>query len=195
MSGPIKTNQKFRWLVRIKCGTAELDNTNRGVWDTSKVSLVEFIAAIRLTGIATMLHRNAQQNGVQLILDVDGLSMGQITNFTPRCCSYLFSLMDYCTPVVTKGLHVVNNGMLFNVLFSTLKPFMSRDLRSKTVMHGKSWHSLAKHIKPRFLPPKYGGSSSAPDYDGELFAKLFQHYEGYFNEYDSYGFTGNPDSK
>lgn len=152
-----------------------------GVWDTSKVSLVEFIAAIRLTGIATMLHRNAQQNGVQLILDVDGLSMGQITNFTPRCCSYLFSLMDYCTPVVTKGLHVVNNGMLFNVLFSTLKPFMSRDLRSKTVMHGKSWHSLAKHIKPRFLPPKYGGSSSAPDFDGELFAKLFQHYEGYFN--------------
>ncbi|XP_058823566.1 alpha-tocopherol transfer protein-like [Topomyia yanbarensis] len=164
-------------------------------WDPSKISLNEFIAAIRLSGLATMLNPDAQKNGCRVIFDVDGLSMSQISHFTPKSSNFLFDLIENCTPIVTKGMHTVNNGMLYNVLWAILKQFMSKELRQKTYMHGKDWNSLTKHINPRCLPPRYGGVLEAPDCDGKIMAEFLQHYEGYFVEYNSFGYTDCPDSK
>ncbi|EAT40112.1 AAEL008132-PA [Aedes aegypti] len=164
-------------------------------WNPSKISLQEFIAAIRVGGLALMLNPDAQRNGCKVLFDVDGLSMSHVSHFTPRSSNFLFDLIEKCTPIVTKGMHTVNNGMMYNVLFAILKPFMSKELRSKTYMHGKNWSSLAKHISPKCLPPQYGGTMELPDSYRPALAKLLQHYEGYFKEYNSYGYTGHPDGK
>lgn len=135
---------------------------------------------MRIGGLATMLNPDAQRNGCKVLFDVDGISMSQISHFTPSSSNFLFDLIEKCTPIVTNGMHTVNNGMMYNVLFAILKPFMSRELRGKTYMHGKNWNSLTKYISPKCLPPKYGGTLEAPDCDGMALAKLLQHYEGYF---------------
>lgn len=162
-------------------------------WNPSKISLQEFIAAIRIGGLALMLNPDAQRNGCKVLFDVEGLSMSHISHFTPRSSNFLFDLIENCTPIRTKGMHTVNNGMMYNVLFAILKPFMSKELRGKTYMHGTNWNSLTKHISPECLPPKYGGTSEAPECDGKVLGELLQHYEGYFAEYNSYGYTENPD--
>ncbi|XP_055610664.1 alpha-tocopherol transfer protein-like [Uranotaenia lowii] len=163
-------------------------------WNTSKISLAEFISAIRLSGIAIMLNPDAQRNGCKVIFDVDGLTMGQISHFTPKSSSFLFDLIEKCTPISMKGMHTVNNGLMYNVLFAILKPFMSKELRESTFIHGKNWKSLGKYINAGILPAKYGGTSKAPEADGKRLGELLQHYNEYFVEYDSYGYTGNPDA-
>ncbi|XP_058452094.1 alpha-tocopherol transfer protein-like [Malaya genurostris] len=163
-------------------------------WNPSKISLNEFIAAIRLSGIATMLNPEAQKNGYRVIFDVEGLSMSHISHFTPKSSHFLFDLIENCTPIVIKGMHTVYNSMLYNVLWAILKPFMSKGMRQKTYMHGKDWNSLTKHINPRCLPSKYGGTLAAPDCDGKSMAEFLQLYEGYFAEYNSFGYTACPDS-
>lgn len=164
-------------------------------WNPSKISLNEFIAAMRIAGLAVMLNPDAQRSGCKVLFDVDGISMSQISQFTPHSSSFLFDLIEKCTPIVTNGMHTVNNGMMYNVLFTILKPFMSKDLRAKTHMHGKNWNSLTQHISPKCLPPRYGGTLEAPESDGRAVANLLQHYEGHFLEYNSFGYTGNPDAK
>lgn len=164
-------------------------------WNPSKIPLLEFIAAMRISGLAIMLNPDAQRHGCKVLFDVDGISMSQISQFTPHSSNLLFDLIEKCTPIVTNGMHTVNNGIMYNILWGILKPFMSKELRAKTHMHGKNWNSLTQHISETCLPPKYGGSLEAPECDGAELAKLLQHYEGHFLEYNSFGYTGNPDEK
>ncbi|XP_055545160.1 alpha-tocopherol transfer protein-like [Wyeomyia smithii] len=164
-------------------------------WDPSRISIVEFVTAIRISGILIMLIPKAQKYGYRVIYDVDGLSMRQIAHFSPRVSNVLFDLIENCTPVSIEGMHTVNNGVMYNVLFAIFKQFMSKGMRQKCCMHGKDWQSLAKYINPRCLPPRYGGTSAAPDCDGKLLAEYLDNYQGYVEEYNSYGYTGPPDPK
>ncbi|XP_053696763.1 alpha-tocopherol transfer protein-like [Sabethes cyaneus] len=164
-------------------------------WDPSKISMIEFMTAIRISGILTMLHPSAQKNGCRVIFDVEELSMRQISHFSPRVSNVLFDLIENCTPILTKGMHTVNNGIMYNVLFAILKQFMSKGMRQRCYMHGKDWKSLAKHINPRCLPPRYGGTLAAPDCDGKLMADYLENYAGFVDEYNSFGYTGTPDPK
>ncbi|XP_055545159.1 alpha-tocopherol transfer protein-like [Wyeomyia smithii] len=163
-----------------------------GRWDPSRIPITEFVSAIRISGILTMVLPNAQKHGYRIIYDVEGLSMRQIAHISPKVSSVLFDMMENCTPIVTKGMHTVNNGVMYNVLFAIFKQFMSKEMRDKCYIHGKDWQSLTKFINPRCLPPKYGGTSTAPDCDGKLMAKYLENYQGYVEEYNSFGYTGPP---
>ncbi|XP_055598961.1 clavesin-1-like [Uranotaenia lowii] len=164
-------------------------------WDTSKVSIVELIAAIRICVEAALLDPETQLCGMKVIFDTEGLSMSQIAQNTPKHACMILDWVQKACPFRLKGVHVVNNSMLFNVLFAIFKPFISKELREKIFFHNKDWKSLTKQINPDCLRPKYGGTCAAPEYEGRLIADFLQHYDKYFDTLDTYGYQDDRRSK
>ncbi|KAL1398960.1 hypothetical protein pipiens_002306 [Culex pipiens pipiens] len=158
-------------------------------WNTAKVSIIELIAAIRFSVEAALLDPETQLHGMKVIFDTEGLSMAQIAQNTPKHACMILDWAQKACPFRLRGVHVVNNSMLFNILFAIFKPFISKELRDVIFFHNKDWKSLAKHVNPSCLRPKYGGSLAAPEYEGRLLGDFLQLYDKYFDTLDGYGYA------
>lgn len=100
-----------------------------------------------------------------------------------------------------KGVHIVNNSYIFNMLFAIFKPFIREKLRKRVsrsaelqiclsslranldlslslqiFFHGKDWKSLTSHIDASALPPKYGGTATYELPPGKLLGEFFECY-------------------
>ncbi|XP_062553092.1 alpha-tocopherol transfer protein-like [Armigeres subalbatus] len=164
-------------------------------WNTSKVSIVELIATIRICVECALLDPETQLHGIKVIFDTEGLSMSQIAQNTPKHACMILDWVQKACPFRLRGVHVVNNSMLFNILFAIFKPFISKELREKIFFHNKDWKSLTKQISPSSLRPKYGGSLAAPEYKGRLLGDFMQLYDKHFDTLDSYGYVDTVDSQ
>lgn len=105
--------------------------THTEKWNTSKVSIIELIAAIRISLECALLDPETQLHGVKVIFDTEGLSMSQIAQNTPKHACMILDWVQKACPFRLRGVHVVNNSMLFNILFAIFKPFVSKELREK----------------------------------------------------------------
>ncbi|EAT47604.1 AAEL001318-PA [Aedes aegypti] len=158
-------------------------------WNTAKVSIIELIAAIRICVECALLDPETQLHGIKVIFDTEGLSMSQIAQNTPKHACMILDWVQKSCPFRLRGVHVVNNSMLFNILFAIFKPFISKELREKIFFHNKDWKSLAKQISPSCLRPKYGGTLAAPEYEGQLLGDFMQLYDKHFDTLDAYGYV------
>ncbi|XP_065073698.1 alpha-tocopherol transfer protein-like isoform X1 [Ochlerotatus camptorhynchus] len=160
-------------------------------WDTSKVSVDQLNSAVSaLVGILTQ-SEEAQLHGVKLLFDVDGLAMSHIVQFTPNATAIMLNLIENCSTIRTINTHTVNTGMVYNMLFSIIKPLQSKRMREIMVMHGRNLtSSLGKYINPKILPARFGGTSKAPPCEGRLFAELMMCYDEWLSKtFLPYGYT------
>ncbi|XP_058454585.1 clavesin-1-like [Malaya genurostris] len=157
-------------------------------WNPAKVSVVQLNTAVNAVISIFLNSVEAQLHGYKLIFDMDGLSMKQIVQFTPQTTAIMLDLMDRCSCIRLLQVHTVNNGMVYNMVVSIMKPLMSKSMREKQIFHGRNMASLAKFISPKVLPPKYGGTSKAPPYDGRLLGDLLLHYDEWMLKMHNYGF-------
>lgn len=51
---------------------------------------------------------------------------------------------------------------MFDKIYNIFKPLLNSEMRSRIFFHGHDLSSLHKHIKPDYLPERYGGIW--PDY-------------------------------
>ncbi|XP_002052557.2 alpha-tocopherol transfer protein-like [Drosophila novamexicana] len=158
-------------------------------WKPSKVPLPDLFRGIQLTVLGSMVEPFSQICGAVVIIDMEGLPLSHITQFTPSFAAMLLDYVQECICMRLKGVHIVNNSYIFNMLFAIFKPFIREKLRKRIFFHGKDWKSLTTHIDAGALPPKYGGTATWELPPGKLLGEFFECYSKDYEQADSYGYT------
>ncbi|XP_050361726.1 alpha-tocopherol transfer protein-like [Nymphalis io] len=160
-------------------------------WNPRDVPLREVFRGVQLGLEAAMVEPRTQVCGVVVVLDMKGLSFTQIMQFTPSFAKMVVDWIQDCIPIRLKGVHIVNQPYIFNMLFAIFKPFLRQKLRSRIHFHGCDKKSLLKHIHEEALMKKVGGSLPDHEISGEVLWKMLYHYEDNLRRADSYGYVTN----
>ncbi|XP_062936165.1 alpha-tocopherol transfer protein isoform X2 [Cynocephalus volans] len=60
-------------------------------------------------------------------------------------------------PLKVRGIHLINEPVIFHAVFSMIKPFLTEKIKNRIHMHGSNYkQSLLQHF-PDILPLEYGG--------------------------------------
>lgn len=135
-----------------------------------------------------MLEPETQVHGAVVIFDMDGLSLQQVWQFTPAFAKKIIDLIQECLPLRLKGLHIINQPKIFNMVFALFKPFLKEKLRGRIYFHGSDMESFHKHISPECLPVAYKGTVNAPRVEGEEWFELLLQCDKEYDAINSYGY-------
>nr|XP_034839030.1 alpha-tocopherol transfer protein-like [Maniola hyperantus] len=160
-------------------------------WNPRHVPLREVFRGVQLGLESAMVEPRTQVSGVSVILELKGLSFSQVMQFTPSFAKMVVDWIQDCIPIRLKGVHIVNQPYIFNMLFAIFKPFLSDKLRSRIFFHGSDRKSLLKHIDGDALMQRIGGSLPDDGISGEVMWKMMHHYEESFRRAASYGYITN----
>lgn len=136
---------------------------------------------------AATLEPETQIHGAEVIFDMDGLSLQQTWQFTPAFAKRIVDWLQDSVPMRIKGIHIVNQPKIFNIVFALFKPFLREKLRNRIIFHGTDMASLHKHILPKYLPPNYGGTSQIPRVTGEQWYGMLHECDREYKAINSYG--------
>lgn len=160
-------------------------------WNPKKVTTDELFKAAMLSLGAAMAEPKTQVAGVHVVLDMHGFSLSQVTYFTPSFAGMVTDWLQRCVPCRLKGIHVMNQPFVFNMVFALFKPFLQEKTRKRIHFHGSNKDSLTAHIGGHVMPTTLGGELILPDEPiGETVWKHFCWFEEEFEEGNRYGYTG-----
>uniref|UniRef100_A0A6M2DRK2 Putative phosphatidylinositol transfer protein sec14 n=1 Tax=Xenopsylla cheopis TaxID=163159 RepID=A0A6M2DRK2_XENCH len=157
-------------------------------WKHNKCSLDEVFKGAVMFLEAAMLEPETQVCGAVVIFDMDGLSMQQVWQFTPPFAKRIVDWLQDSVPLRIKGIHIVNQPYIFNMVFQLFKPFLRDKLKSRIIFHGTDRKSLHQHISAKCLPDCYGGHLDIPRVRGEEWYELLVMCDPEFKAINSYGY-------
>lgn len=136
---------------------------------------------------AATLEPETQVHGAVVIFDMDGLSLQQTWQFTPAFAKRIVDWLQDSVPLRIKGIHIVNQPKIFQIVFALFKPFLREKLRNRIIFHGTDMASLHKHISPKCLPAQYGGTSEVQRVSGHQWFEMLSQCDDEYNAINSYG--------
>ncbi|RVE48771.1 hypothetical protein evm_006545 [Chilo suppressalis] len=157
-------------------------------WNHNKCTLDEVFKGCVLFLEAAMLEPETQICGAVVIFDMDGLSMQQVWQFTPAYAKRIVDWLQESIPLRVKGLYIINQPYIFNVVFQLFKPFLKEKLRSRILFIGSDRELLHKHINAKCLPACYGGTVDIPKVTGSQWLELLLMCDKEFEAINSYGY-------
>ncbi|XP_073942089.1 alpha-tocopherol transfer protein-like isoform X2 [Choristoneura fumiferana] len=165
-------------------------------WNAHDCPLSDVFRGVQMALEAAMTEPRTQICGVNVILDMKGLSFSQVLQFTPSFAKMVVEWAQDCTPIRLKAVHILNQPYIFNMVFALFKPFFREKLRSRIHFHGSDMESVKRYVDGRALRQRHGGTLPEIEVSGELLWKMLSHYEEEFKLANSYGYkTANGVSK
>lgn len=164
-------------------------------WKHKEVSLDEVFKGCVLFLEAAMLEPETQVNGAVVIFDMDGLSLQQTWQFTPPFAKRIVDWLQDSVPLRIKGIHIVNQPKIFQMVFALFKPFLREKLRGRIIFHGTDRESLHKHISPKCLPKCYDGTLDMPRVDGAEWYELLLKCDKEYLAINDYGYIKEVEAK
>uniref|UniRef100_A0A8D8QMH1 Alpha-tocopherol transfer protein-like n=1 Tax=Cacopsylla melanoneura TaxID=428564 RepID=A0A8D8QMH1_9HEMI len=161
-------------------------------WKHKKVCLDEVFKGAVLFLEAAMLEPTSQIAGAQVIFDMDGLSLQQAWQFTPTFAKRIVDWLQDSVPIRVKGIHVVNQPTIFNMVFALFKPLLREKLKNRIIFHGTDRDSLHKHLNPECLPETYKGTMDIPLVTGEEWLSVLKTMDEEYEAISQYGFKSKP---
>ncbi|XP_003427226.1 alpha-tocopherol transfer protein-like [Nasonia vitripennis] len=158
-------------------------------WNPKQVSLNQIFRGVILNLEVAIVEPKTQVSGVRVIIDMEGLSLGQVTYFTPGFASAIIEFVQRSLPCRLKGVHIVNQSFIFDMVFAFFKPFLHGKLKDRIFFHGGDRPSMLNYMDAKMLPKKYGGEFDFPDKPiGDPIYEYSCGYEEYFDECNRYGY-------
>ncbi|XP_011505203.1 PREDICTED: alpha-tocopherol transfer protein-like [Ceratosolen solmsi marchali] len=159
-------------------------------WIPKEISLDQIFRGLILFLDAVLVEPISQIAGVRVILDMDGLTLSHVTYFTPSFAAAVVEFVQRCLPCRLKGIHVVNQPFIFNMVFAIFKPFLQEKLRKRIHFHGRDRTTLRNFIDPKALPKRLGGELDYSDEPiGEQLVQYLSAFEDEFKESSKYGYV------
>ncbi|GLV42471.1 uncharacterized protein CBL_03208 [Carabus blaptoides fortunei] len=157
-------------------------------WNPKEVKLIDLFRCIMMFIEIAMAEPLTQLSGVQVIFDMKDLTMSQVCQFGPSFAAHLLEWVQECIPLRLKGIHIVNEPRIFNLLFAIFKPFMHDKLRKRIIFHGTTRDKLVESFGIEYIPNSYGGNADVPEISGQLLAELMCYYEDDFIKASTIGY-------
>ncbi|XP_066250948.1 alpha-tocopherol transfer protein-like [Euwallacea similis] len=157
-------------------------------WKPKQVTIEHMFKSIMVAIEIAMMEPKTQVGGVNVILNMEGLAMSHVCQFSPSVAKLIVEWVQECAPIRLRGLHIVNQPYLFNMLFALFKPFLGEYLKKMLFFHGKDFKSLCDKIGPESLPLHFGGNAKFPEYPGSIFSDMLFYYDHEFKVHQTYGY-------
>ncbi|CAD6234039.1 GSCOCG00012358001-RA-CDS [Cotesia congregata] len=149
---PVRNRDGCR-LFLIQCGSR---------WNPNEISLDQMLRGIRLVTESALFEPETQVCGVHLLFDLGGFTLSHALCFTPTFAKAELDWVQKCYPGRIKGLHMVHNPFLFNMVFALFKPLLTEKLRKRIYFHGTNKESLLKVVDRKAVPKYMGGDLDVP---------------------------------
>ncbi|CAO1314590.1 unnamed protein product [Diamesa serratosioi] len=180
-----KRDQHGRRILFIQCGKN---------WKPSKKSINDVFRTIQVSLRSAMREPLTQINGVSVILDMKGLTLNHIISFTPSFAAMALEWIQDCIALRLKGVYIVNNSVIFNMLFAIFKPFINSKLRKRIYFLGNDYETLVDLVGKKSLPVEFGGTLPVPFVDGALIVELMKLFDIYLSKADHVGYDVAPNN-
>lgn len=105
-----------------------------------------------------------QRDGVTLIIDFKGFRFSWVMQFFPP--SYLptiITTLQDTAPIRFIGIHILNQPVMYKILYGMAYPFISKENQQKIHFHGTNIVALQKYVDRSILPKDLLGPQE-PDY-------------------------------
>ncbi|XP_072323775.1 alpha-tocopherol transfer protein [Scyliorhinus torazame] len=133
-----------------------------GRWDPKHFSAYEVFRVSLITSELIVKEVKTQLNGVKVIFDLCGWRFSHALKISPTIAKRISAVLVDSFPLKVRGIHMINEPVLFDSVFAIIKPFLSEKIKERIHMHGTNYqHSLFKYFPAQILPPEYGGQGPA----------------------------------
>ncbi|XP_076329351.1 alpha-tocopherol transfer protein-like [Tachypleus tridentatus] len=102
-----------------------------GIWDPAKHSANDIYRANLLCLEKAIEDPATQINGIIALLDLKEFGFHHIRQMSPAHCRRMVLLIQNCFPGRFKGIHIINEPAVFDILFALVKPFLSEKLKNR----------------------------------------------------------------
>lgn len=171
-----KTDPEGRAVLMIKFGT----------WNRDICSLNEFYRVGIVHLMHTILKEDFQIKGIVAVLDIKNLGPYHLAHYTPPTISKFLKLVQDCLPLRLKGVYIINNPAIFDLIFAIAKPLLKYKLVKRVRLFGYDLSKLHGLVPDDMIPEEYGGTHESYDYD-EMERELEAREEA-FQQWNSYGY-------
>ncbi|CAL1300593.1 unnamed protein product [Larinioides sclopetarius] len=130
-----------------------------GLWDPEIDVFEQVFRAVTGVLIHSSSYEATQVCGYRIIFDLRGLSWKQMKMCTPSNMMLLVRSTQYCFPARYKGIHIISENKLFNIVWAIACPFLTQKLKTRIMYHGTDPSPLVDYIHPSILPVEFGGQA------------------------------------
>ncbi|XP_065283899.1 alpha-tocopherol transfer protein-like [Dermacentor albipictus] len=171
-----KTDPKGRAVLKFRTGG----------WNTDICSLDDFLRICIVHAEHVLLQEEFQIRGIVAVLDIKGLSLFHIAQYTPSVIRTFMSLAQDCLPLRIKAVYIINNHALFDLLFTIAKPFMKAKLVNRIRFFGYDLEELHSLVPDDVIPEEHGGTDESYDFD--TIEEELKSEEKFFEKINAYGY-------
>ncbi|CAL7944009.1 unnamed protein product [Xylocopa violacea] len=168
-------------ILQINCGK---------LWNPKTIHVNEILRSVMLALEAATAEPRTQIAGVHVILNMDGLTLSHVTQFGPSIAAAITEWVQRCLPCRLKGIHVINQPYIFNMVFAFFKPFLLEKTRKRIYFHGTNRSTLISALGKKCVPTAFGGELDMPDeLIGPNIYEYFHWFEKEFEASNKYGYV------
>nr|XP_020037882.1 alpha-tocopherol transfer protein isoform X2 [Castor canadensis] len=100
-------------------------------WDPKVFTAYDVFRVSLITSELIVQEVETQQNGVKAIFDLEGWQISHAFQITPSVAKKIAAVLTDSFPLKVRGIHLINEPVIFHAVFSMIKPFLSEKIKAR----------------------------------------------------------------